>query len=270
MKRIPYVIATSQPAEESSLTEHTTFQRQQQTRGRGTTANGNPTGHLEASSSSFSAGASSSFDRGGLQLRSPVSPPPPRQGTASTDMHPTPARATPPAMSFYSATWPTARACTAALESLTVASERLGPRTLRGDSPDVTPFHSESVPPVRLDLYVRHLLSSCGYGWHGFALAIAVLRRYCNATGALPCALTVHRLMLACITVATKASYDRFVRNVYMARIGSVELSELNWLELSLLGPIGFAAVPSHAEVVATVGALASGETFLSFALLGE
>mmetsp|Transcript_13794 Transcript_13794/g.42940 ORF Transcript_13794/g.42940 Transcript_13794/m.42940 type:complete len:288 (-) Transcript_13794:1577-2440(-) len=117
-------------------------------------------------------------------------------------------------------------------------------------------FYSSAVPDVSLSAYAHCLGAHLGYGAHGINVAAALLVR-CARAGARVCALTAHRVLLACIVVGGKANYDVFVGNRHLADLASVELSELNALEAALFERLGFRAVVlTNAELAAAPDAL--------------
>ncbi len=63
--------------------------------------------------------------------------------------------------------------------------------------------------------------------------------------------LTVHRFLIAAITVASKGLTDHFQDNKTYARIGGIKASELGMLELELLRRMEWRILPRH-EVLVT------------------
>jgi hypothetical protein len=73
--------------------------------------------------------------------------------------------------------------------------------------------------------------------------------------------LTVHRFVLASVTVASKAFCDAFATNPQFARVGGVSLVELNLLEKEFLAVLDWRLVVSfilvttlHVNVVRVLG----------------
>jgi hypothetical protein len=103
---------------------------------------------------------------------------------------------------------------------------------------------------MTLDAYAARLAVHTGYGIEGVIVGLVLLARHARVVGAPPTVLTMHRLLLACVVVGSKANFDVFYKNLYMARAGGVPLNEMNLLELELLLALHYTTTPvEEAEI---------------------
>ena len=77
----------------------------------------------------------------------------------------------------------------------------------------VTVFHSAAAPQMTVEQYAARIATYSTYGADGIAYALVLLGRFVKATQRLPSQLTVHRLLLVCVSVAMKANSDLFYKN---------------------------------------------------------
>ena len=113
-----------------------------------------------------------------------------------------------------------------------------------------TPYHSSVIPPTPLGDFAHFLCARTHYDGAGLAVALALLARRCASPAAPPlCALSMHRVLLACIVVGAKTNFDRFVQNRYVAELCGMEPRELCYLERTLLDELDWRAMPTAAEV---------------------
>ena len=111
-----------------------------------------------------------------------------------------------------------------------------------------TCFHSKSVPQISICGYLQRLTHYAALS-PPILLSMAIyLRRLHSTHPALRISsLNVHRLLLACFTVASKCISDCFWTNQIYAQIGGVRARELTHLELELLQCLTWDIVP-HTE----------------------
>jgi Cyclin len=107
-----------------------------------------------------------------------------------------------------------------------------GPRTL---------FCGTRAPAVALDAYLSRIFRYANCSPACYVLAFIYLERLVEADAGLRItALSVHRLISTCVLVATKFLDDSYYNNSYFAKIVGISLTEMNALELELLGRIDF------------------------------
>jgi hypothetical protein len=98
----------------------------------------------------------------------------------------------------------------------------------------LTSFHSASEPKISLLVFLARLAKYGECGAEGIAIGLAIACRYCRHANMLPSVLSMHRLLLASITLGAKAHYDRHRSNRTMAKVGGIPLPELNEMELEV------------------------------------
>eukprot|EP01062_Namystynia_karyoxenos_P048278 TRINITY_DN366_c0_g1_i1.p1 TRINITY_DN366_c0_g1~~TRINITY_DN366_c0_g1_i1.p1 ORF type:complete len:210 (+),score=57.50 TRINITY_DN366_c0_g1_i1:112-741(+) len=98
-----------------------------------------------------------------------------------------------------------------------------------------TVFDGADVPRVPVQDYVIRMLKYSGCSSEVFTMAALYTRRLRSSGGVRLTSLNVHRVLLACVVVAAKLRDDAFHSNRFYARMGGVELEELNNLERVLL-----------------------------------
>lgn len=118
-------------------------------------------------------------------------------------------------------------------------------------SPCLLPFESAYAPDISSQLYMMSIAANTGYGALGIELALVLLARFVAMTGEFPTPLTLHRQLLACLTVAAKANFDRFLKNSRVAELGGASLAELNELEVHFLFRIGFSCTVHAHDITA-------------------
>jgi hypothetical protein len=121
-----------------------------------------------------------------------------------------------------------------------------------------TVFLSNAAPGVSLVAYGRRLLKYNHCPPMGIMLGVALMARYCRATGHSPNVLSVHRLLLTSVVVALKSHFDIFYSNSYYAQVGGIPVTELNKLEKAFLDGLHFSAMASLQEVFALSKTLAA------------
>ncbi|KAJ3093144.1 hypothetical protein HDU96_002511 [Phlyctochytrium bullatum] len=104
------------------------------------------------------------------------------------------------------------------------------------DPTHVTRFHSRRAPTITVIDYLRRLVR---YGNLSRSTLLALLLYMDRACARCPrfviSSLTVHRFVIAAVTVACKANSDAYYSNRIYADLGGIPLRELNALELELV-----------------------------------
>ncbi|XP_066329177.1 cyclin-P4-1-like [Miscanthus floridulus] len=109
-------------------------------------------------------------------------------------------------------------------------------------------FRGRALPGIPVRRYVERIYQYAGCSPACFVVAYVYLDRLARGRGAdeeAPVSVgidsyTVHRLLITSVLVAAKFMDDRHYNNAYFARVGGVELSEMNALELHLLFALRF------------------------------
>ena len=105
----------------------------------------------------------------------------------------------------------------------------------------VTPFHALRAPSVAVDDYAARILKYSQCSPCCFVYSLILLDRVQRREPSLQVgSLTIHRLVLASVLVASKFLDDFYYNNAYWAKVGGVSLSEINALELEFLFAAGF------------------------------
>lgn len=122
-------------------------------------------------------------------------------------------------------------------------------------------FEAVEAPGITLSKYLRGVMASTyRLGVHDAAtagaVAIALIRRLAES-GEVPFTpLTAHRLGLTCFIVAQKVHCDTTIANKVAARIGGVELDDLNACERAAIQVLGWKIVVDLSEVHSTMDAI--------------
>jgi hypothetical protein len=103
-----------------------------------------------------------------------------------------------------------------------------------GDTHRPTVFHAHRVPAISLPDYVARIVQHSHVEPVGL-LALFVYAQALHDSQRLPiCPLTVHRLAIAAVVVASKTLCDHYHSNRFYARIGGIPTGELGRLEIDL------------------------------------
>lgn len=116
---------------------------------------------------------------------------------------------------------------------------------LRVRNNELTWFHSKAVPQISVREYLQRLARYAALSTPILLSMMVYLQRLRNKHPALKISsLNVHRLLLACSTVASKFVSDCFWTNQIYAQIGGVRARELTRLESRLLQDLAWDIVP--------------------------
>ncbi|GAX76775.1 hypothetical protein CEUSTIGMA_g4221.t1 [Chlamydomonas eustigma] len=112
------------------------------------------------------------------------------------------------------------------------------------NSAHLTPYHGARAPPINLEDYLQRIGQFTKCSPVCFVMAVA----YMDALNqkdphVIPCALTIHRLMLVGTLLANKLVDDKRYSNHFWARVGGISLQELNALELETLQRLDYRLV---------------------------
>ncbi|KDD73560.1 hypothetical protein H632_c2054p0 [Helicosporidium sp. ATCC 50920] len=125
-----------------------------------------------------------------------------------------------------------------------------------------SPLCSPSIPQIGLKAYARRLLKygRCSPLCLLWAQAYILRLRSARPAGLEPGPRSMHRLLLAGLVLAAKATEDRCCTNRHYARIGGVELAELNAMELALLKLLDYRVLVGATELSQAAEACAAAE----------
>lgn len=105
----------------------------------------------------------------------------------------------------------------------------------------LTRFHAATPPPITVLEYIQRIAKYSDCSNEVLILAMVYIDRVILAnTNFLPNSFTVHRIVVASITIAAKFFDDRYYSNRYYAQIGGLPVAELNTLEIELLYMLAF------------------------------
>mmetsp|Transcript_33306 Transcript_33306/g.87662 ORF Transcript_33306/g.87662 Transcript_33306/m.87662 type:complete len:297 (+) Transcript_33306:134-1024(+) len=145
------------------------------------------------------------------------------------------------------------------LRALAVALERVCclNRDLRSSSPTV--FDAVAVPAMSIHCYLVRLHRYTKFDFICFHVATWYLARLCatpEGSAYCPTLHNIHRLLIAALLVASKATDDIFHANVFMAQCGGISVGELNKLEVDLCDRLQWKLLPTIGELRELVEAL--------------
>jgi len=99
-----------------------------------------------------------------------------------------------------------------------------------------TKFHGKRVPMISLPAYICRLRQYFHCSLECFVLAFIYIDRLVQKKSEVTvCAVTAHRLTLSALVLAAKFQDDVFYTNTFYARVGGLNVSEVNYLELQML-----------------------------------
>uniref|UniRef100_A0A7S2X8Q9 Cyclin n=1 Tax=Lotharella oceanica TaxID=641309 RepID=A0A7S2X8Q9_9EUKA len=105
----------------------------------------------------------------------------------------------------------------------------------------MTSFHSIHQPSISIGDYVKRISQFAKCSPQSYILAVIYIDRLVRADENIELSLlTIHRLVLTAITVASKFMDDHYHSNATLARIGGTSGKELNQLELEFVFSLRF------------------------------
>ncbi|GAA5811097.1 hypothetical protein MFLAVUS_004526 [Mucor flavus] len=120
------------------------------------------------------------------------------------------------------------------LESIIETNDKL---IITNDASAVTHFHSRAVPNIGIYSYLTRILKFASFSNEVLLSLLVYFDRIAKLEKAKYAvnSLTVHRLLITSIVVASKFTSDVFYPNTRYAKVGGIPLYELNQLELEFL-----------------------------------
>ncbi|CAG8456382.1 4919_t:CDS:2 [Ambispora gerdemannii] len=104
---------------------------------------------------------------------------------------------------------------------------------------NLTRFHSRAPPIISIEDYLRRIIRYTSVERACLLIILIYIDRVCERHRTFTISsLTVHRFIIAAITVSSKALCDSYCTNSHYARVGGITTQELNNLELEFLSLI--------------------------------
>jgi hypothetical protein len=100
-------------------------------------------------------------------------------------------------------------------------------------------FQSSSIPDISIASYLDRiaLYSKCSEAC--FVVALVYIDRFIDAQEIVVSPFNVHRLFITAILLATKLYDDEYYNNSYYAKLGGIQIKELNSLEAEFAAMVG-------------------------------
>ncbi|KAF9097480.1 hypothetical protein BGX23_008754 [Mortierella sp. AD031] len=106
-------------------------------------------------------------------------------------------------------------------------------------SANLTRFHSRAPPQISVYDYLRRIVKYTSLERACLLVILIYIDRVCEKVRTFTISsLTVHRFIIASVTLAAKAVCDSYCTNSHYAKVGGLSTQELNSLEVEFLGLI--------------------------------
>ncbi|KAL1504205.1 hypothetical protein AB1Y20_010614 [Prymnesium parvum] len=136
------------------------------------------------------------------------------------------------------------------LRSMAIALERICSTNIDMRSSSPTVFDAVAVPAMSIHCYLVRMRRYTKFDFSCFLVALTYIDRLCHQGPSFcPTMHNIHRLLVASLLVASKATDDVFHANLFMAQCGGIHVHELNKLELELCRRLSWALMPSAAHL---------------------
>ena len=106
------------------------------------------------------------------------------------------------------------------------------------DSKD--PFSSKTIPGIPIDYYIERIKKYSGVEDSTLVLTLIYCDKICGLNNFLIQPHNIHRLFISCCLLAIKFNEDCFYTNEYYAKVGGIDLKEMNYLERSCIELLNF------------------------------
>lgn len=101
---------------------------------------------------------------------------------------------------------------------------------------NLTRFHSRAPPAISVADYLRRIVQFASLEKACLLALLVYIDRICERNTSFHISsLTVHRFVIAAMTVGAKSICDSYCTNTHYARVGGISTQELNALELEML-----------------------------------
>lgn len=109
-------------------------------------------------------------------------------------------------------------------------------------------FYSKKIPSMNVQDYLRRIIKYSKLETTTLILSIIYIDRICERENYVLNLYNIHRFLLAAVLVAIKYNEDDFYRNTQYAKIGGIDLKELNSLEDEFCRLLNFCLFVSNTE----------------------
>lgn len=100
----------------------------------------------------------------------------------------------------------------------------------------ITRFHSRQAPSIQVPAYLSRIVQYASVEKACLLMILVYIDRIAKTRPEFILnSLTVHRFMIAAVTVTSKTLCDSYCTNTHYARVGGITVQELNTLELEFL-----------------------------------
>ncbi len=106
------------------------------------------------------------------------------------------------------------------------------------DSKD--PFSSKTIPGIPIDYYIERIKKYSGVEDSTLVLTLIYCDKICGLNNFLIQPHNIHRLFISCCLLAIKYNEDCFYTNEYYAKVGGIDLNEMNYLERCCIELLNF------------------------------
>ncbi|XP_050874396.1 cyclin-U4-1 [Lathyrus oleraceus] len=102
-------------------------------------------------------------------------------------------------------------------------------------------FHGLTRPNISIQNYLERIFKYANCSSSCYIVAYVYLDRFSKSQPSLPInSFNVHRLLITSVMVAAKFMDDVCYNNAYYAKVGGINTTEMNYLELDFLFGLGF------------------------------
>lgn len=101
-------------------------------------------------------------------------------------------------------------------------------------------FSSRGLPKISLSDYINRIMKYTKIEESTLTLALIYIDRVCKKNKIILTEYNVYRLLFASVVIALKYNEDKYYSNVFYAKIGGLEIKQLNCLEIEFVIAINF------------------------------
>jgi hypothetical protein len=102
------------------------------------------------------------------------------------------------------------------------------------------PFSQRKIPEIPIDYYIERIKKYSKLDDSTLVLTLIYCDRICGLNNLLLQPYNIHRLFISCCLLAIKFNEDCFYTNEYYAKVGGIDLDEMNYLERSCIELLNF------------------------------
>ncbi|XP_010246095.1 PREDICTED: cyclin-U4-1-like [Nelumbo nucifera] len=105
----------------------------------------------------------------------------------------------------------------------------------------ISVFHGLTRPTISIQSYLERIFKYANCSPSCFVVAYVYLDRFAQRQPSLPInSLNIHRLLITSVMVAAKFMDDMYYNNAYYAKVGGINTTEMNYLEVDFLFGLSF------------------------------